>query len=87
MSYLIQLDEGVAGRRRVPFRVFTSNGTAPDTGVSNDTVMMSVNGAAQESAGSASAVSAAAGMYYIGLGTSAVSALSKPLKRVRRQAP
>lgn len=75
MTFIIDKDEATAARRRVPFRVFLSNGTAPDTGVSNDTVMMSVNGAAQLSAGSASAVSAAAGMYYIEPTQSHVSVL------------
>ena len=31
----------------VPFRVFLSNGTAPDVGVSNDSIRGSANGAAQ----------------------------------------
>lgn len=75
MSYWIELNEGTAARRRVPFRVFLSNGTAPDTGVSNDTVMLSVNGAAQISAGSASAISANAGMYYVELTQSLCSIL------------
>lgn len=75
MSLLIDKDEGTAARRRVPFRVFLSNGTAPDTGVSNDTVMISVNGAAQLGAGSASAISAAAGMYYVELTQSMTSVL------------
>ena len=75
MSFLVEKDEATAGRRTVPFRLFTSNGTAPDTGASNDTLMMSVNGGGQLSAGSISAVSANAGMYAIGLTQSAVSVL------------
>ena len=75
MTFIMDKDEGTAARRRVPFRVFLSNGTAPDTGVSNDTVMLSINGAAQLSAGSASAISAAAGMYYVELTQSLCSVL------------
>lgn len=76
MTQWIVRDEATAGELRVPFRVFLSNGTAPDTGVSNDTVMLSSNGGAQfASAGSASAVSANAGMYYTQLSASNVSVL------------
>lgn len=75
MTFWIEKDEATAARRRVPFRIFLSNGTAPDTGVSNDTVMGSMNGAGQFSLGSASAISAAAGMYYIEPTQSNVSTL------------
>ena len=75
MSFLVEKDEATAGRRTVPFRLFTSNGTAPDTGASTDTLLMSVNGGGQLSAGSISAVSANAGMYAIPLTQSAVSVL------------
>lgn len=40
---LIEQNESVASNRRVPFRLFTSNGTAPDTGASNDSMILGVN--------------------------------------------
>lgn len=50
----------------VPFRAFLSNGTAPDTGLSNDSIRGSANGAAQFTlTNKVSAVSANAGMYAI----------------------
>lgn len=50
----------------VPFRAFLSNGTAPDTGLSNDSIRGSANGAAQFTlTNKVSAVSANAGMYVI----------------------
>ena len=64
MTFQIELDEGTAGRRLVPFRLFTSDGTSPDIGASDDTMFLAINGAAQVvSAGSVSAISAAVGMY------------------------
>jgi hypothetical protein len=76
MTFQVEKDEGTAARRRVPFRLFASDGTSPDTGASNDTVMLSINGAAQiVSDGSVSAISAAAGMYYNELSQSNVSVL------------
>ena len=66
MTFQIELDEGTAARRRVPFRVFTSDGTSPETGFSDATVLHSINGGAQAtSSASASAVSANAGQYYV----------------------
>jgi hypothetical protein len=75
MSFLIDKDESDANRRRVPFRLFLSNGTAPDTNASDGTMLGSVNGAAQISLGSISVVSANAGQYYFGLSQSNVSVL------------
>ena len=76
MSFLIELDEGTAAERRVPMRLFTSDGTSPDTGASDDTVLLSINGGAQTpSAGSVSAVSANAGMYYTELSQANVGTL------------
>lgn len=75
MAFLIERDEATAGRRFVPFRLFASNGTAPYTGGSNNTMLASVNGAAQISIGSVSAVSANAGMYGMQLTQSNVSVL------------
>lgn len=76
MSFFIDLNESTAVRRRVPFRLFLSNGTAPDTNASNGTMLLSVNGGAQIVSGaSISAVSANAGMYYNELSASNVSVL------------
>src|SRR5256885_4231053 len=75
MAFLIEKDEAVAGRRFVPFRLFASNGTSPYTGGSNITMLGSLNGAAQLSLGSVSAVSANAGMYGMQLSQSNVSVL------------
>lgn len=50
----------------IPFRAFLSNGTAPDVGLSNDSMRGSANGAAQFTfTNKVSAVSANAGMYVI----------------------
>ena len=75
MSFLIAKDESTADRRRVPFRLYTSNGTSPDTNASDGTILWSVNGAAQLSAKSISAISANAGMYYVEFSQSNVSVL------------
>lgn len=75
MAFLIERDEATAGRRFVPFRLFSSNGTAPYTGGSNNTMLASLNGAAQISIGSVSVVSANAGMYGMQLTQSNVSTL------------
>jgi hypothetical protein len=75
MAFLIEKDESSAGRRFVPFRLFASNGTAPYTGGSNNTMLASLNGAAQISIGSVSVVSANAGMYGMQLTASNVSVL------------
>lgn len=72
---IIEKDEATAARRRVPFRLFTSNGTAPDTGASNDSIAVSVNGASEFTTCIVSAISAAAGMYYTELAQSNVSTL------------
>ena len=76
MSFEIELDEGTAGRRRVPFRVFSSDGTSPDTGYSESTILISTNGAAQAvSTNSSSIVSANAGQYYAELTQAEVGTL------------
>lgn len=75
MAFVIEKDEATAGRRFVPFRLFASNGTAPFTTGSNNTMLASLNGAAQISIGSISAVSANAGMYGMQLTQSNVSTL------------
>ena len=63
MTFLIDLDEGTAARRRVPIKLFTSDGTSPDTGASGDSLMYSVNGGA-ESDLTVVTITAADGMYY-----------------------
>lgn len=75
MAFLVEKDEATAGRRFVPFRLFSSNGTGPYTSGSNNTMLASLNGAAQISIGSVSAVSANAGMYGMQLTASNVSTL------------
>jgi len=75
MAFLIERDEATAGRRFVPFHLFASTGTGPFTGGSNITMLGSLNGAAQLSLGSVSAVSANAGQYGYQLSASNVSTL------------
>lgn len=74
MAFLIELDEGTAARRRVPFKLFTSNGTSPDTGASGDSLMFSVNGGAQSDL-TTSVISANAGMYFAEFATADVGTL------------
>src|SRR5690349_24090696 len=75
MTFWIEKDEATAARRRVPFRLFKSDGTSPETGASNGTMLGSLNGAAQLSLGSISVVSANAGQYYFEFSQSNVSTL------------
>ena len=75
MAFMIEKDEGTAGRRFVPFHIFTSTGTGPFTSGSNITMLGSLNGAAQISLGSVSVVSANAGQYGFQLSASNVSTL------------
>lgn len=75
MAFLIEKDEATAGRRFVPFHLFASTGTGPFTSGSNITMLASLNGAAQLSLGSVSAVSANAGQYGFQLTASNVSTL------------
>jgi hypothetical protein len=75
MAFIVEKDEGTAGRRFVPFHLFASTGTGPFTGGSNITMLASLNGAAQISLGSVSAVSANAGQYGFQLSASNVSTL------------
>lgn len=63
MTFLIDLDEGTAARRRVPIKLFTSDGTSPDTGASGDSLVYSANGGA-ESYLTVVTITAADGMYY-----------------------
>lgn len=73
---LISKDEAVAARRRVPMRLFTSNGTSPDTGASNDSIVMGVNSLVTIVPDVlVTAVGAAMGMYYVELSQSNVSVL------------
>ena len=76
MAFEIELDEDTAGNREVPFRVFLSNGTAPDTAFSTATVLISKNAGAQAvSTNSSSVISANAGMYAIQLTAGEVDTL------------
>jgi hypothetical protein len=64
LSIWIELNEADHLRRRVPCRIFTSNGTAPDTGAQGDAVIMAINSFTTISLSSAlTAVHAAQGMY------------------------
>lgn len=75
MPFIVERDEATAGRRFVPFHLFASTGTGPFTSGSNITMLASLNGAAQISLGSVSAVSANAGQYGFQLTASNVSTL------------
>jgi hypothetical protein len=76
MSIWIELNEGTAARRRVPCRIFTSNGTAPDTGALDDAVIMGTNSLGTFSLSSTlRAVNANQGMYCIELSQSECSVL------------
>ena len=75
MTFIVEKDEGTAGRRFVPFHLFASTGTGPFTGGSNITMLGSLNGAAQISLGSVSVVSANAGQYGFQLTASNCSTL------------
>lgn len=75
MPFLCEKDEATAGRRFVPFHLFASTGTGPFTSGSNITMLGSLNGAAQISLGSVSAVSANAGQYGFQLTQSNCSTL------------
>lgn len=73
---LIAKDEGTAARRRVPARLFTSNGTSPDTGALDDAVLMGVNSLVTISlASTMRAVNANNGMYCVELTASECSVL------------
>jgi hypothetical protein len=76
LSIIIELNDADHLRRRVPCRIFTSNGTAPDTGAQGDAVIMAVNSFTTISLSSAlTAVHAAQGMYMEQLSQSNVSVL------------
>jgi hypothetical protein len=73
---LIDLNEGTAARRRVPMRLFTSDGTSPDTGASGDSVILGINSATTFIPDVlVTAVNSAQGMYYVELSASNVSVL------------
>lgn len=73
---LIAKDESSDLRRRVPCRLFTSNGTSPDTTAQGDAIIMGVNSLTTISVSSAlTAIHAAQGMYYLQLSQSEVSVL------------
>lgn len=73
---IVERNEGTAARRAVPFRLFTSNGTSPDTGASGDSIIMAINSIQTIVVDSlVSAIHAAQGMYGIVLNQSDVSVL------------
>ena len=76
MTYLIEKDDSVANNRTLHFRVFLSNGTDPDTGVSNDSVIVA-HGSATTFTPDVKVVAthAAKGMYSVILSASDVSNL------------
>lgn len=76
MTYLIEKDEGVANQRTLHFRVFLSNGTDPDIGLSNDSVIVA-RGSATTFTPDVKIVAthAAKGMYSVILSASDVSNL------------
>lgn len=75
-TILIERNEGTAARRRVPCRIFLSDGTSPDTGALNDAVLMGVNSLTTISlTSSLRAVHAAQGMYAVELTQSETSVL------------
>ena len=76
MSFIVERDEGTATRRRIPMRLFVSDGTSPDTGATGDDMQLSVNGAAAvASTATVKAADATDGMYYVELTQSETSVL------------
>ncbi len=76
MTFLIQKDEPSNNSRRIPCRVFTSNGTSPDTGAIGDAVIAWLPSGNTISCSSAlTAIHSAQGMYYQQLTQSEVSLL------------
>jgi hypothetical protein len=72
----IELNEGTAARRRIPMRLFTSDGTSPDTSASSDSVVLGINSLGTIVPDSTvSEVNAAHGMYCVELSASDVSVL------------
>ena len=64
MTFFVEQSEASAVLRTIPFRVYLSNGTTPDTGLSNDSLRISLPGASETTATNLiSAASAGAGMY------------------------
>lgn len=78
MALQIELNEAVANRRTIHFRAFLSNGTSPDTGLSNDSVIVA-RGSNTTFIPNALvvAVHAAQGMYSVQLLQSNVSNLGQ----------
>jgi hypothetical protein len=73
---LIERNEGTAARRRVPMRLFTSDGTSPDTGATGDAAYMGVNSAGTIALDNTlTEIHAAHGMYYVELTQSNTSVL------------
>ena len=78
MTHLIELGSGTANHRTFHFRLFTSNGTAPDTGASNDSVIVARGSTTTFTPDVlVTAVHAAQGMYSVQLTQSNVSNLGQ----------
>jgi hypothetical protein len=78
MAILIEKDSGTANQRTIHFRIFTSNGTTPDTGVSNDSVIVARGSTTTFIPNLlVAAVHSAQGMYSIQLSASDVSNLGQ----------
>lgn len=78
MSRLIELGSGTANHRTFHFRLFTSDGTTPDTGASNDSVIVARGSTTTFTPDVlVTAVHAAQGMYSVQLTQSNVSNLGQ----------
>lgn len=76
MTFYVEQSESSAALRTIPFRVYTSNGTTPDTGLSNDSLRISIAGASETTATNLiSALSAGAGMYSYALAVAETATL------------
>jgi hypothetical protein len=76
MTHIIEKDEGTAAERTIHFRLFTSDGTSPDTGASNDSVIVARDSATTFTPNVlVTAVHSAQGMYSLVLTASDVSNL------------
>jgi hypothetical protein len=76
VAHIIEKDEGTAAERTIHFRLFTSDGTSPDTGASNDSVIVARDSATTFTPNVlVTAVHSAQGMYSLVLTASDVSNL------------
>lgn len=78
MAILMEKDGGTANQRTVHFRLFTSNGTSPDTTASNDSVIVARGSTTTFTPNLlVTAVHSAQGMYSIQLSASDISNLGQ----------